>query len=69
MDRWQRLRDPLATVIFGLLAIAVSVGALPDTVNRDLVLEVVAAGMTLAAGITTILQRGDTSKDAAQDGS
>jgi len=57
MDRWQRLRDPIATVIFGLLTIAVSVGALPDTIDRDIVLEVVAAGMTIAAGFTTVLQR------------
>lgn len=57
MHRWQTLRDPIATLVFGLLTIAVSTGAIPDTIDRNVILEIIGAVMTIAAGVTSVLQR------------
>lgn len=57
MERWHRLRDPIATIVFAALTLAVSLGWIPEDVDRGVVLEVLTAAMTIAAAFGTYAEK------------
>lgn len=57
MDAWNRLRDPIASLIFGILTVLVATGHIPEAIDEHTLLELVSAAMAVAAGVATMINR------------
>jgi small basic protein len=57
MDAWNRLRDPIASLMFGILTVLVATGHIPEAIDEHTLLELVSAAMAVAAGVATMINR------------
>ena len=64
MDLWNRLRDPIASLIFGILTILVATGHIPEAIDEHTLLELVSAAMAVAAGVATVINRRQANPEA-----